>query len=70
LSQLYCPLCRRNIVPKRRTPWVSIILVLVLVGWLYGVGVLIALWLYLRAPLVCPICGYEYKPTRKQVKKT
>ena len=57
-SSKYCPLCDRQVVPKKKVPWVSIILVLVLLGWMYGLGVLIALWLYVSAPEdECPICN-------------
>lgn len=54
----YCPLCDRQVVAKKKTPWVAIVASLVLVGWFYGLGVLLAIALYVGEPSnKCPICG-------------
>ena len=68
----YCPLCDRKVVPKRKVPWVAIVLSLVLVGWFYGLGVLIAIGLYLMAGEECPICKSEvmdHKPRAEEIKQ-
>ena len=46
-------------------------MVIVFIGWFYGLGLLVAYLFYRGAPVVCPICGYEWlKSELRNVRKS
>lgn len=59
-QQIYCPSCDRYVTPKKKTPWGAIVVILIFLGWFYGIGLLVAYLVYRGASVVCPICGYEW----------